>query len=129
MIDWRAVVAVAIGAAIGGVLRYVVGQAFLAALRTRLSLRHALYQREREASSSALSRSSRCTRALRHDAASCEFCSRPAYLGGYTTFSTFSLDAFTLLESGHFAGTCLYRCVSVVLGFTGARLPASSSHV
>jgi len=40
-------------------------------------------------------------------------------LGGYTTFSTFSLDAMTLLEEGVLPAL-LYVGSSVVLGFLGA---------
>ena len=36
-------------------------------------------------------------------------------LGGFTTFSAFSLDAMTLLERGDYAGAALYVGASVVL--------------
>lgn len=36
-------------------------------------------------------------------------------LGGYTTFSAFSLDAMTLWERGQVAGTMLYILASVML--------------
>ncbi|RMC37334.1 fluoride efflux transporter CrcB [Paracoccus alkanivorans] len=36
-------------------------------------------------------------------------------LGGFTTFSAFSLDALTLWERGQMAGTIIYVAVSVVL--------------
>lgn len=35
--------------------------------------------------------------------------------GGYTTFSTFSLDSFYLIERGEVAAACAYMIASVVL--------------
>jgi CrcB protein len=40
-------------------------------------------------------------------------------LGGYTTFSTFSLDAGLLVESGQFGAATLYVTGSVVLSVLG----------
>jgi CrcB protein len=40
-------------------------------------------------------------------------------LGGYTTFSTFSFDAITLLGEG-ILPAFIYTAASVVLGFAGA---------
>lgn len=40
-------------------------------------------------------------------------------LGGYTTFSAFSLDAITLYERGEIATAVLYVVGSVVLALTG----------
>ncbi|HZQ82369.1 MAG TPA: fluoride efflux transporter CrcB [Gaiellaceae bacterium] len=37
-------------------------------------------------------------------------------IGGYTTFSTFSQEAFTLIESRDFGVTILYAAGSIVLG-------------
>ncbi|MBN9581392.1 MAG: fluoride efflux transporter CrcB [Afipia sp.] len=38
--------------------------------------------------------------------------------GGYTTFSTFSLDAFYLIERGELAASAAYMVASVVLSVT-----------
>lgn len=38
--------------------------------------------------------------------------------GGYTTFSTFSLDAFYLIERGEMAASAAYMIASVVLSVT-----------
>jgi len=38
-------------------------------------------------------------------------------LGGYTTFSTFEMEAFLLAEQGEFAKAALYVVLSVGLGF------------
>jgi CrcB protein len=47
-------------------------------------------------------------------------------LGGFTTFSAFSLDVFRLAETGHYTGTALYVVASVGLSllaiFGGAYL-------
>ncbi len=40
-------------------------------------------------------------------------------LGGYTTFSSFSLDAITLLEEGKFMAMSVYVVSSVVLSLAG----------
>ena len=40
-------------------------------------------------------------------------------LGGYTTFSTFSLDAAVLIEKGKAGTACAYLVGSVVLGLVG----------
>lgn len=42
------------------------------------------------------------------------------FLGAFTTFSTFSLEAITLWESGHAAQALGYMLVSVVLCVAGA---------
>ncbi len=40
-------------------------------------------------------------------------------LGGFTTFSAFSLDAFTLFERGQAGSAVLYVVVSVILSLAG----------
>lgn len=40
-------------------------------------------------------------------------------LGGYTTFSTFSLDAMTMIERGQIGAACAYVAGSVALGLLG----------
>ncbi|MBS2037224.1 fluoride efflux transporter CrcB [bacterium] len=40
-------------------------------------------------------------------------------LGGYTTFSTFSLDAATLIERDRPGAACIYLLASVLLGLLG----------
>jgi CrcB protein len=41
-------------------------------------------------------------------------------LGGFTTFSTFSLEALTLLEQGEYLKAALYLALSLTLGLTAA---------
>lgn len=45
-------------------------------------------------------------------------------LGGFTTFSTFAMEALLLLEAGETARAVLYLALSVVLGLTAAFLGA-----
>jgi CrcB protein len=42
------------------------------------------------------------------------------FIGGYTTFSTFEMEALLLAESGEIAKAALYVTLSVVLGFVAA---------
>ena len=41
-------------------------------------------------------------------------------LGGFTTFSTFEMETFLLVEQGSFGKAALYVVLSVGLGFVGA---------
>lgn len=119
MIEWRAVVAVAIGAAIGGMMRYIVGQLFLQRfgpgfpygtifINVTGSLLIGIV------AELAATRAFGMTPLVRILLAT-------GVLGGYTTFSSFSLDAITLLESGALPAL-VYAFASVVLGFGGAAL-------
>ncbi len=119
MIDWRAVVAVAAGAAIGGVLRYVVGQLFLQRFGPGFPYGTLFINVSGSfligiVAQLALTRAFGITPLVRLLLAT-------GILGGYTTFSTFSLDALTLLESGAMPAL-VYSVASVVLGFGGAAL-------
>ena len=42
------------------------------------------------------------------------------FLGGFTTFSAFSLDSLALWQNGHFAMACAYILLSVMLCLAGA---------
>lgn len=41
------------------------------------------------------------------------------FLGGYTTFSTFSMETFALAQSGQIARALIYAFSSLILGFLG----------
>jgi CrcB protein len=117
VIEWRAVAAVAIGAAVGGVLRYVVGQLFVQRFGPGFPYGTLFINVS----------GSVCIGIVAQLAATRAFGMTPllrvllatGLLGGYTTFSTFSLDALTLLEGGVLPAL-LYVGSSVVLGFVGA---------
>jgi fluoride exporter len=117
VIEWRAVAAVAIGAALGGVLRYVVGQLFLQRFGPGFPYGTLFINVS----------GSLCIGIVAELAATRAFGITPllrvllatGVLGGYTTFSTFSLDAITLLGEG-LMPAFVYTAASVVLGFAGA---------
>jgi len=117
MIELRSVAAVAIGAAFGGVLRYLVGQLFLQRFGPGFPYGTLFINVSGSVLIGVVAQLS-ATRAfgmtpfLRVLLAT-------GVLGGYTTFSTFSLDAMTLLEEGVLPAL-LYVGSSVVLGFLGA---------
>jgi CrcB protein len=117
MIELRSVAAVAIGAAFGGALRYVVGQLFLQRFGPGFPYGTLFINVSGSVLIGVVAQLS-ATRAfgmtpfLRVLLAT-------GVLGGYTTFSTFSLDAMTLLEEGVLPAL-LYVGSSVVLGFLGA---------
>jgi CrcB protein len=117
MIEWRAVVAVAIGAAVGGVLRYVVGQLFLQRFGPGFPYGTLFINVSGSlcigiVAELAVTRALGMTPLLRVLLAT-------GVLGGYTTFSTFSFDAITLLGEG-IMPAFIYTAASVVLGFAGA---------
>jgi fluoride exporter len=117
MIEWRAVAAVAIGAAVGGVLRYVVGQLFMQRFGPGFPYGTLFINVS----------GSLCIGIVAELAATRAFGVTPllrillatGVLGGYTTFSTFSFDAITLLGEG-ILPAFIYTAASVVLGFAGA---------
>jgi len=116
--DARAIVAVGIGGAIGAVLRYLIGSAFLQRFGpgfpwgtffinvTGSFLIGAVAQL-------AFTRSFGVTPMVRAFAAT-------GVLGGYTTFSTFSLDSVVLVGDGAAPLALAYAAGSVVSGIIAA---------
>lgn len=119
MIDWRAVAAVAVGAAIGGVLRYLIGQIFLQRFGPGFPY-GTLFINVSGSFFIGIVAQFALTRAF-GVAPLVRFFLATGVLGGYTTFSTFSLEALTLLESGA-VPALIYTAASIVLGFGGAAL-------
>jgi len=118
--DWRAILAVALGAAIGGVARYIVGQIFLqrfgpgfpyGTLFINVTGSFAIGI----VAQLALSQAAGMSPTMRLFAAT-------GVLGGYTTFSTFSLEAITLIGEGGTIAALMYAGASIALGFGGAAL-------
>jgi fluoride exporter len=119
VIDARAIFAVAIGAAAGGVARYVIGQLFLQRFGPGFPYGTLVINVSGSfligiVAQLAATRAFGVTPLVRILLAT-------GVLGGYTTFSTFSLDALTLLESGALP-MLVYMAASIVFGFGGAAL-------
>ncbi len=119
MIEWRAVVAVAVGAAIGGVLRYAIGQLFLQKFGPGFPY-GTLFINVTGSLCIGIVAELGATRALGMTPL-LRILLATGVLGGYTTFSTFSLDAITLLGEGMIPAF-IYMASSVVLGIGGAAL-------
>jgi CrcB protein len=115
--DGRAVIAVAIGAAIGGVLRYVVGAVFLQRFGPGFPWGTLFINVTGSfvigiVAELALTRAFGVTPLVRVFAAT-------GVLGGYTTFSTFSLDTLTLIGDGAIPLALFYACGSAIFGVLG----------
>jgi CrcB protein len=116
--EWKALLAVGIGGGIGAILRYAIGLAFIQRFGpgfpwgtfvinvTGCFFIGVIAQL-------ALSRSFGVTPTVRLFAAT-------GVLGGYTTFSTFSLDTMVLAADGAFALSAAYAMGSVVAGILAA---------
>jgi len=118
MIEWKAVCAVAIGAALGGVARYIVGQVFVQRFGPGFPYGTLFINVTGSfligvVAELATSRAFGVTPLLRVFAAT-------GILGGYTTFSTFSLDALVLVGDGAALLAALYAAGSVALGLIAA---------
>ena len=118
MIELRSVAAVAIGAAFGGALRYVVGQLFLQRFGPGFPYGTLFINVSGSVLIGVVAQLS-ATRAfgmtpfLRVLLAT-------GVLGGYTTFSTFSLEALSLATDGLALTSLFYVAASVVLGIAAA---------
>jgi fluoride exporter len=118
MIEWKAVCAVAIGAALGGVARYIIGQVFVQRFGPGFPYGTLFINVTGSfligvVAELATSRAFGVTPLLRVFAAT-------GILGGYTTFSTFSLDALVLVGDGAALLATLYAAGSVALGLIAA---------
>ena len=118
MIEWKAVFAVAIGAALGGVARYVIGQIFAQRFGPGFPYGTLFINVTGSfligvVAELATSRAFGMTPLIRVFAAT-------GLLGGYTTFSAFSLDALVLVSDGAALLAALYAAGSVALGVVAA---------
>jgi fluoride exporter len=119
-VDWKAIFAVAIGGALGTTLRYVVGSAFLQRFGPGFPWGTLVINVTGSffigvVAQLALSRSFGVTPTIRIFAAT-------GVLGGYTTFSTFSLDSLVLVGDGAAPVALAYAAGSVIGGFFAAYL-------
>jgi len=115
MIDGRGIIAVALGAAIGGVLRYVIGQFFLQRLGPGFPY-GTLFINVSGCFLIGIIAELVATRAF-GVTTTVRLFATTGILGGYTTFSTFSLDAITLFGEGAQLLSLVYMAGSVILGF------------
>lgn len=125
--DVKSILAVGIGGGIGAILRYLVGSVFLQRFGpgfpwgtffinvTGSFLIGVIAQ-------FALTRAFGITPSVRLFAAT-------GVLGGYTTFSTFSLDTVTLMEDGAAPLALLYAGGSVIAGFLAAYLGQAAARL
>ena len=118
MTDWRAIVAVAAGAAIGGVLRYVVGQLFVQRFGPGFPY-GTLFINVSGSFLIGIVAELAATRALGSGPWLRVFAAT-GLIGGYTTFSAFSLESLTLLGEGSMLLSMAYMVGSVVLGVLAA---------
>jgi fluoride exporter len=118
VIEWKAVCAVAIGAALGGVARYIIGQVFAQRFGPGFPYGTLFINVTGSfligvVAELATSRAFGVSPLIRVFAAT-------GVLGGYTTFSTFSLDALVLVSDGAALVAALYAAGSVALGLVAA---------
>lgn len=116
--DWRAILAVAVGGGIGSVLRFVIGQVALQRFGPGFPWGTLVINITGSfligvVAGLAATRSLGVTPLVRVFVAT-------GVLGGYTTFSTYSLDAMTLFGEGSFSIGTAYTLGSVFLGVAAA---------
>lgn len=123
--DWRAILAVAVGGGIGSVLRFVIGQvalqrfgpgfpwgtlvinitgSFLIGLFFRYALQSAVIGPEMR------------------------IFLTTGFCGGYTTFSTFSYDTIVLLQDGEYGRASLYVGTSVAFALAATVLGIAAAN-
>jgi fluoride exporter len=118
VIEWRALAAVAVGAAIGGMLRYVIGQLFLQRYGPGFPY-GTLFINVTGSFLIGLLAEFAVTRAFGITPLVRIFATT-GILGGYTTFSAFSLDILGLASEGAALIALLYASASVIFGFLAA---------
>ncbi len=118
-IDWRLVVAVAIGGALGSVARYLLG----AYIQDRVSIALPVGTLVINVAGSLLLgffvRLGLDTSAVSPEV---RFFLTTGFCGGFTTFSTFSYETFRLVEDAEYGTAGFYVAASVVLSLLGCAL-------
>jgi CrcB protein len=118
MIDVRLFLTVGLGAAIGGMLRLFITQAVVARVGAGYGQYATLFINVSGSFLIGIVIGLAQTRADFHPL--WRYFLATGILGGYTTFSTFSLEAFTLASEGMAWSALGYVSASVVLGIAGA---------
>jgi|SRR5579884_80584 len=124
--DGRAIIAVAVGAAIGGVLRYIVGTVFLQRFGPGFPW-GTLFINVTGSFLIGVIAELALTRAFGISPLVRVFATT-GVLGGYTTFSTFSLDTITLIGDGALPFALIYAAGSVVTGVLGTYVGQIFAH-
>src|SRR5262249_12661030 len=117
-IDWRLIVAVAFGGALGSVARYLVG-AFIQDRATTFPLGTFVINISGSLLLGFLVRLGLETTAVGPEL---RFFLTTGFCGGYTTFSTFSYETMHLFEDGEYRTAGLYVVFSVILALVGCAL-------
>jgi CrcB protein len=118
MIDVRVIAAVGVGAAIGGIFRLLVTQLVVARAGAGYGFYATMFINVSGSFLIGIVIELAQTRA--HLSPLWRYFLATGILGGYTTFSTFSYEAFSLLTGGFALTSIFYTLGSVVLGIAGA---------
>jgi fluoride exporter len=116
--DVKLLVAVALGSAAGGVCRVLLGQLFVARFGPGFPYGTFVINVTGSFAIGIVAELT-ATRAIGFAPLARAFLAA-GFLGGYTTFSTFSLDTATLIADGAASLAAIYAVASVVLGLLGA---------
>jgi CrcB protein len=114
----KSLLVVALGGALGSVLRYLVGLAFLRAGVTALAVATFTVNVTGSLALGFLAR----YLAPPHGSTTMFLALTVGLCGGYTTFSTFTLDMFTLAERGAAGRAVLYALASVAVSYAALAL-------
>ncbi len=118
MIDWRALAVVGLGAALGGILRLLITQAVVA--RAGSSYAHYATLFINVSGSFFIGVIIEIAQTRADLSPLWRYFIATGILGGYTTFSTFSFEALSLIGGGLAASAAFYVIGSVGLGIAAA---------
>ncbi|HEV8447124.1 MAG TPA: fluoride efflux transporter CrcB [Gemmatimonadaceae bacterium] len=121
-IDWRLIAAVAVGGALGSVVRYLVGAFIQGRVATPFPVGTFAVNISGSLLLGFLMRLGLETTALGPEM---RFFLTTGFCGGYTTFSTFSYETFRLFEDGEYGTAGFYVASSVVLALLGCAIGMS----
>jgi len=118
VIDWRTIAVVGLGAAIGGILRLLVTQ--LVVFRAGAGYAQYATMFINVGGSFLIGMTLEIAQTRAEFPPLWRYFIATGVLGGYTTFSTFSFEALTLVTGGFALGASVYIIGSVVLGVAAA---------
>jgi len=118
-IDWRLIAAVAVGGALGSVVRYLVGAFIQGRVATPFPVGTFAVNISGSLLLGFLMRLGLETTALGPEM---RFFLTTGFCGGYTTFSTFSYETAGLIEDGDYHRAILYVALSLIVSLIGTFL-------